>query len=413
MARERMRRSERCRRTQPPRLVHGEQRPLQHSVTRSVMQITDYRSSYFGPRHFCSTHDAHRISCRVNRSSPREVPIGACPGNPRATSAYSSPGVSGVTSGTSASRSGGREARTRRHVLLGRSGRRNCGRDTTPIVMHRHPGDTWRRRTRGDIVVRHHQAGRPARRLRPGTASPRVPACSVTSSSSSCRPSSPCRVASSARTSSSCALPFLSVAGFLEVSVSPVPVAHGVPSGWRAFDVAVTVPAGSLLARLGGHQVQLRIATSFAGGDGPECATRLSAVRVDGDHSDPGCASSAASFLRLPPVVTPASSRGYDPLTGDEPRMNGRAVLRGTGVRHCHRIARSGSLGGRYGRCRPGCSARCSSWNCSSSSCWSSMGPRWRGPADRGIRRPSSRCSPWRVCCTPRSPCGSSGCAGG
>ncbi len=35
------------------------------------MQITDYLSSYFGPRHFCSTHDAHRISCCVNRSSPR------------------------------------------------------------------------------------------------------------------------------------------------------------------------------------------------------------------------------------------------------------------------------------------------------------------------------------------------------
>lgn len=41
---------------------------LSHAICDADHILSD---SLFGPRHFCSPHDAHRISCRVNRSPPR------------------------------------------------------------------------------------------------------------------------------------------------------------------------------------------------------------------------------------------------------------------------------------------------------------------------------------------------------
>jgi hypothetical protein len=168
-------RSERCKRTQPPRLVHGEQRPLQRSVTRPVMQITDYPTVYsaldISVPHMMPT--AFRAVSTARRLGGSD---GRMPGNPRATSVLLVARSAGVTPGTSPS--GGREVRSEGvryySVDLGRvqrGGRDNdADRDVTviPVIPGRRPHQG---RCRG---AGHH--GRPPRGRRrgpgPGTASP-------------------------------------------------------------------------------------------------------------------------------------------------------------------------------------------------------------------------------------------------
>ena len=113
--------------------------------------------SYFGPRHFCSTHDAHRISCCANRSSPRRFRW-AHARQPRATSALLVARSAGVTPGTSrvARRAAGRLGDggvTYYSVDLGRvqhGGRDNdADRDATviPVIPERRPHQgaiSWR-----------------------------------------------------------------------------------------------------------------------------------------------------------------------------------------------------------------------------------------------------------------------------
>src|SRR6476469_6126827 len=114
-------RSERCKRTQPPRLVHGEQRRLQRSVTRAVMQITDYPTVYsaldISVPHMMPT--AFRAVSTARRLGGSD---GRIPGNPRATSALLVARSAAVTPGTSRVAVGWPGGpRQRRHVLLGRS----------------------------------------------------------------------------------------------------------------------------------------------------------------------------------------------------------------------------------------------------------------------------------------------------
>jgi hypothetical protein len=154
-----------------------ETRPRRATTTSTLSHATcdaDHRLSngLFGPRHFCSTHDAHRISCRVNRSSPR----GFRWAHARQPSCNLVARSAGVTPGTSPS--GGREVRSEGvryySVDLGRvqrGGRDNdADRDVTviPVIPGRRPHQG---RCRG---AGHH--GRPPRGRRrgpgPGTASP-------------------------------------------------------------------------------------------------------------------------------------------------------------------------------------------------------------------------------------------------
>src|SRR4026208_1734109 len=92
-------RSERCKRTQPPRHVHGEQRQLLRSVTQSVMQITDYPAVYSAldisvPHMMPTLFRAVSTARRLGGSD------GRMPGNPRATSALLVARSAGVTPGT-------------------------------------------------------------------------------------------------------------------------------------------------------------------------------------------------------------------------------------------------------------------------------------------------------------------------
>ena len=135
-------RSERCKRTQPPRLVHGEQRPLQHSVTRPVMQITDYPTVYSAlDNSVPHTMLPHFVPCQPF-VAPR-VPMGACQATLVQPRPYSSPGAPALLPARRASPSGGREARdkgvTYYSVDLGRvqrGGRDNdADRDATVITV--------------------------------------------------------------------------------------------------------------------------------------------------------------------------------------------------------------------------------------------------------------------------------------
>ena len=258
-----------------------ETRPRRATTTSTLSHATcdaDHRLSngLFGPRHFCSTHDAHRISCRVNRSSPR----GFRWAHARQPSCNLVARSAGVTPGTSPS--GGREVRSEGvryySVDLGRvqrGGRDNdADRDVTviPVIPGRRPHQG---RCRG---AGHH--GRPPRGRRrgpgPGTASPpgvgtlghqfQLRMARSFPLSGRCRragspvPVAHCRSSRSQGflevsvvTSSSCALPFLpGRRGFSDVAAvtvtavlpfafargfarrSPGPVAHRVPScGYR------------------------------------------------------------------------------------------------------------------------------------------------------------------------------------
>ena len=69
-------RSERCRRTRPPRPVHGEQRLLQRSVTTGVMHITDYPTvisalDFSVPCMTRTAFPAGSTACRVGASDRR------------------------------------------------------------------------------------------------------------------------------------------------------------------------------------------------------------------------------------------------------------------------------------------------------------------------------------------------------
>ena len=215
-------RSERCKRTQPPRLVHGEQRPLQRSVTRSVMQITDYPSvisaldisvPHMMPTAFRAVPTARRLGGSDGRM----------PGNPVQPRPYSSPGVPALLPARRASPSDGREVRdkgvTYYSVDLGRAqrgGRDNdADRDVTviPVIPGRRPHQG---RYRG---AGHHRAGRSARaadRSGPRTASPPGAGTApspVPVAHGALLPLVGVALSSGRFTSSSCALPFLSIAG--------------------------------------------------------------------------------------------------------------------------------------------------------------------------------------------------------
>ena len=245
----------------------------------SVMQITDYPRVYFGPRHFCSTHDAHRISCCSNRSSPRGLPIGARQATLVQPRPDSSPGVRRYSRQVARRRSGGREVRDKGVTYFSGRSWTGCNvvrrdneadRDVTVIavipVKASHQG-----RCRG---AGHHRVGRRRRApARDGVA----PGCrhrSVTSSSCAWRVPSALsgRCRSSRVTSSSCALPFLSVAGVSRgvASVTSSSCALPLLPGRRGFpDVAAVT--GSRCAR----------ACAFAGGlcaavTRSSCASRTS-----------------------------------------------------------------------------------------------------------------------------------------
>ena len=377
-------RSERCRRTRPPRPVHGEQRLLQRSVTSLVMQITDY-PKVISPLDFSVpgvTPTAFRTgstACRVGAPDRRTH------GGPRATWTGLVASVSGVTNGRSRAACG--SVRRPWNAVVahcrtdpGRYGRRARGggtdRDGTVITLKRqsrHPqisaGDVS-----GNLLVDRRSCSRFGMRRRPGTTSaPAVGArrChqfqlrtmrSFLSSGpvrSGRRSGSPVPVAhcgsfrskglfaASGLTSSSCALPFLPVAGDSWCRRSPVPVAHRAV---RLLDGQVGRD----------HQFQLRIAASSSGSGRVESAPGGLRGVLGRRH--------AAGGMRVPPRGAPEglgaspdvgstvineTGRGIGPPPpscvrvtgdtsvvarlrsadqGDEPRMNGRGVLE---VRGC------------------------------------------------------------------------------
>ena len=328
--------------------------------------------------------------------------MGACQATLVQPRPYSSPGVPALLPARRASPSGGREARdkgvTYYSVDLGRAqhgGRDNdADRDVTVIAVI--PG---RRRAPGAMPWRRSPPAGPARAAKgsgsgdgvaPGRRHARSPVPVAHGASSSL--SGRCRRPGhqfQLRT----AVP-LGRRDFSRCPSSPVPVAH-----CRSFLVAglsdvaaVTGPAVLPFAFARGSAAVTRSScasrTSLGTvGDEPK-ATRLSAV-AGSTVITPGTGpriGSPASSLRLPPVVTPASSRGYDPLTGDEPRMNGRAVLRVRGVRRCHRIARSADhpVGG-MGVAGPAAQLGARRRTARRRPAGRRRGPRWRGPADRAF----------------------------
>ena len=220
-------RSERCRRTRPPRPVHGEQRLLQRSVTSLVMQITDY-PKVISPLDFSVpgvTPTAFRTgstACRVGAPDRRTH------GGPRATWTGLVASVSGVTNGRSRAACG--SVRRPWNAVVahcrtdpGRYGRRARGggtdRDGTVITLKRqsrHPqisaGDVS-----GNLLVDRRACSRFGMRRRPGTTS--APAAGTRRSHQfqlrtvhSFLSSGPVR-SSKRVTSSSCALPFLPLEG--------------------------------------------------------------------------------------------------------------------------------------------------------------------------------------------------------
>ena len=222
-------RSERCRRTRPPRPVHGEQRLLQRSVTTAVMQITDYATvisvlDFSVPSVTRTAFRTGSTACRVGAPDRRTH------GGPRATWTGLVASVSGVTNGRSRAACG--SVRRPWNAVVahcrtdpGRYGRRARGggtdRDGTVITLKRqsrHPRVSHRRHVR-------EPAGRPLYVLRFGNEAPAGDDVAPAAGTRRCHQfqlrtmrslpvvgSGPVR-SSKRVTSSSCALPFLPLEG--------------------------------------------------------------------------------------------------------------------------------------------------------------------------------------------------------
>ena len=222
-------RSERCRRTRPPRPVHGEQRLLQRSVTSLVMQITDY-PKVISPLDFSVpgvTPTASRTgstACRVGAPDRRTH------GGPRATWTGLVASVSGVTNGRSRAACGSVRRPWNAVVAHCRTDPGRCGgrargggtdRDGTVITLKRqsrHPRASTGGMS-GNLLVDRRSCSGSGTRRRPGTTS--APAAGTrrchqfqlrTMRSLPVVGSGPVR-SSKRVTSSSCALPFLPLEG--------------------------------------------------------------------------------------------------------------------------------------------------------------------------------------------------------
>jgi hypothetical protein len=233
-------------------------------------------NSLFGPRHFCSTHDAHRISCCVNRSSPRgfrwaHARQPSCNLGPTRRPERRRYSRHVARRRRMAGRSATKASRTTRSILDGlqRGGRDNdADRDVTviPVIPGRraHQGRCrWRRSPPAG-----RRRGRRRSRLRdgvaPGLRHARSP---VPVAHGALLPLSG-SLSSSRVTSSSCALPFLSVAGVsrgvrrhqfqLRTAVPSESPGHFGRGRSRGFPLCCRSPSRAGLR--GGHQVQLRIA---------------------------------------------------------------------------------------------------------------------------------------------------------
>ena len=169
-------RSERCRRTRPPRPVHGEQRLLQRSVTTAVMQITDYATvisvlDFSVPSVTRTAFRTGSTACRVGAPDQRTH------GGPRATWTGLVASVSGVTNGRSRAACGSVRRPWNAVVAHCRTDPGRCGgrargggtdRDGTVITLKRqsrHPRVSHRRHVR-------EPAGRPPFVLRFGNEAP-------------------------------------------------------------------------------------------------------------------------------------------------------------------------------------------------------------------------------------------------
>jgi hypothetical protein len=91
MTLEKIRRSERYKRTQPPRLVHAVQRKVQLSVTGPVMQITKV-DAFISPLDISPPHMTHAAFASEHPLVASEGPVGARPGGLGQPRTHSAPG---------------------------------------------------------------------------------------------------------------------------------------------------------------------------------------------------------------------------------------------------------------------------------------------------------------------------------